>query len=137
MKEIEVPKNLRQFMLEGAEETNLGDKKGARKQFRYGNLHIREYDDKFTVHSDKIDPRKNPLGHLLIDAPEVLIGLAGAAIGGLAIGAYIYKMKKDSPVKPKTKDNEIGSIKLNYRQNLIYPVTINSQSSSQRGIPNK
>ena len=99
MKEIEVPKNLRQFMIEGAEETNLGDKKGARKQFRYRNLHIREYDDRFTVHSDKIDPRKNPLGHLLIDAPEVLIGLAGAAIGGLAIGAYIYKMKKDSPVK--------------------------------------
>ena len=99
MKEIEVPKNLRQFMLEGAEETNLGDKKGARKQFRYGNLHIREYDDKFTVHSDKIDPRKNPLGHLLVDAPEVLVGLAGAAIGGLAIGAYIYKMNKDSSVK--------------------------------------
>ena len=99
MKEIEVPKNLRQFMIEGAEETNLGDKKGARKQFRYGNLHIREYDDRFTVHSDKIDPRKNPFGHLLIDAPEVLIGLAGAAIGGLAIGAYIYKTKKDSPLK--------------------------------------
>ncbi len=99
MKEIEVPKTLRQFMLERAEETNLGDKKGAKKQFRYGNLHIREYDDKFTVHSDKIDPRKNPLGHLLIDAPEVLVGLAGASIGGLAIGAYIYKMKKDSPTK--------------------------------------
>ena len=42
---------------------------------------------------------KNPLGHLLIDAPEVLIGLAGAVIGGLAIGAYIYKTKKDSPLK--------------------------------------
>ena len=28
-----------------------------------------------------------------------MIGLAGAAIGGLAIGSYIYKMKKDSPVK--------------------------------------
>ncbi len=27
MKEIEVPKNLRQFMIEGAEETNLGDKR--------------------------------------------------------------------------------------------------------------
>ena len=96
MKEIEVPKHLRQFMLEGARETKLGDKKGAKKQYRYGNLHIREYDDKFTVHSDKVDPRKNPLGHLLIDAPEVLIGLAGAALGGLAIGAYIYKKKKDS-----------------------------------------
>jgi len=50
MKEIEVPKHLRQFMLEGAQETNLGDKKGAKKQYRYGNLHIREYDDKYTVH---------------------------------------------------------------------------------------
>jgi hypothetical protein len=86
-------------MLEGAKETKLGDKKGAKKQYRYGNLHIREYDDKFTVHLDKVDPRKNPLGHLLIDAPEVLIGLAGAAIGGLAIGAYIYKTKKDSLLK--------------------------------------
>ena len=42
MKEIEVPKHLRQFMLEGAQETNLGDKKGAKKQYRYGNLHIRD-----------------------------------------------------------------------------------------------
>ena len=31
MKEIEVPKHLRQFMLEGAQETKLGDKKGAKK----------------------------------------------------------------------------------------------------------
>ena len=99
MEEIQVPKHLRQFMLEGAKETILGDKKGAKKQYRYGNLHIREYNDKFTVHLDKIDPRKNPLGHLLIDAPEVLIGLAGAAISGLAIGTYIYKSKKDSLLK--------------------------------------
>ncbi len=99
MKEIEVPKHLREFMLGGAKETKLGDKKGAKKQYRYGNLHIREYDDKFTVHLDKVDPRKNPLGHLLVDAPEVLVGLAGAAIGGFAIGAYIYKMNKDSSVK--------------------------------------
>ena len=31
MKEIEVPKHLRQFMLEGAQDTKLGDKKGAKK----------------------------------------------------------------------------------------------------------
>ena len=99
MEEIQVPKHLRQFMPAGAKETKLGDKKGAKKQYRYGNLHIREYDDKFTVHLDKVDPRKNPLGHLLIDAPEVLIGLAGAAISGLAIGTYIYKLKKDSLLK--------------------------------------
>ena len=83
--EIEVPKELREFMLEEAEETFLGQKNGADKQYRYGNLHIREYDDKFLVHNDKIDPRKDPIGHLVYDAPEVLIGLACAIFGGSEI----------------------------------------------------
>ena len=81
--EIEVPKELREFMLEEAEETILGQKNGAKKQYRYGNLHIREYDDKFLVHTDKIDPRVNPLGHLVHDAPEVLIGLACGIFTGI------------------------------------------------------
>ena len=90
MKEIEVPKQLRQFMLEGARETKLGDKKGAKKQYRYGNLHIREYNDKYTLHMDKYDPRENPLAHLVWDAPEVLIGLAGAIIGGSKVTSYLF-----------------------------------------------
>jgi len=81
--EIEVPKELREFMLEEAEETILGQKNGAQKQYRYGNLHIREYDDKFLVHTDKIDPRVNPLGHLIHDAPEVLIGIACGIFSGV------------------------------------------------------
>ena len=81
--EIEVPKELREFMFEEAEETNLGQKNGAQKQYRYGNLHIREYDDKFLVHTDKIDPRVNPLGHLVYDAPEVLIGIACGIFTGV------------------------------------------------------
>ena len=80
--EIEVPKELREFMIDDAEETFLGQKNGAIKQYRYGNLHIREYDDKFLVHTDKIDPREDPVGHLIHDAPEVLIGLACAVFGG-------------------------------------------------------
>jgi hypothetical protein len=56
-------------------ETFLGSKKGANRQFRYGNLHIREYDEYYTAHMDKIDPRKDALGHLMIDAPEYLVGL--------------------------------------------------------------
>lgn len=83
--EIEVPKELREFMLEGAKETFLGQKNGADKQYRYGNLHIREYPDKFLVHNDKVDPRKDPIGHLVYDAPEVLIGLACAIFGGSQI----------------------------------------------------
>lgn len=87
--EIEVPKELREFMLEEAEETFLGQKNGAEKQYRYGNLHIREYNDKFLVHNDKIDPRKNPIGHLVYDAPEVLIGLACAIFGGSEIAKKV------------------------------------------------
>ena len=96
MKEIEVPKQLRQFMLEGARETKLGDKKGAKKQYLYGNQHIREYDNKYTVHTDKYDPRSDPIRHLVWDAPEVLIGLAGAVIGGSKVGSYLYNKNKST-----------------------------------------
>jgi hypothetical protein len=92
--EIVVPKELREFMLARAEETFLGQKNGAKKQYRYGNLHIREYDDKFLIHTDKIDPRKDPLGHLLYDAPEVLAGLACAVLGGLQVGKSLFNNNK-------------------------------------------
>ena len=59
-KEIEIPIDLKRVVLMDAEETKLGDKKGAIKQYRKGNLHIREYDDKLTVHTDKVDPREDP-----------------------------------------------------------------------------
>ena len=93
--EIEVPKELREFMLEKAEETLLGKKNGAYKQYRYGHLHIREYDDKFLVHTDKIDPRKDPIGHLIHDAPEVLIGLAFAVFGGSQIAKKFLNKKSN------------------------------------------
>jgi len=89
--EIEVPKELREFMPDKAELTRLGQKNGANKQYRFGNLHIKEYDDKFLVHTDKVDPRKDPLGHLIHDAPEVLIGLACAAFGGSKVATSIFK----------------------------------------------
>ena len=92
--EIEVTKELREFMLEGAEETTLGQKNGAKRQFRYGNLHIREYDDKFIVHTDKIDPRKDPLGHLVCDAPEVLIGLTCSIFTGTKLAKKFLNNNK-------------------------------------------
>lgn len=92
--EIEVPKELREFMIDGARETMLGQKNGANKQYRYGNLHIREYDDKFLVHIDKIDPRKDPFGHLVYDAPEILIGVACSILGGSKIAKLFLKNNK-------------------------------------------
>jgi hypothetical protein len=89
--EIEIPKEVLHFMPEGAEETTLGQKNGAKKQYRYGRLHIREYDDKYLVHMDKVDPRENPLGHLISDAPEVLVGLVCAVFGGKKIAANVFQ----------------------------------------------
>ena len=94
--EIAVPKELREFMLTRAEETALGQKNGAKKQFRYGNLHIREYDDKFLVHTDKIDPRKDPIGHLVYDAPEVLVGLTCLILGGSKIAKTFQNNDKSN-----------------------------------------
>ncbi len=95
--EIEVPKDVRPFMLEDAEETNLGQKNGALRQFRYGNLHIREYEDRYLVHMDKVDPRNDPLGHLVHDAPEFLVGLAAGYLGGKKVASEIYKRQKNMP----------------------------------------
>ncbi|CAE6489920.1 MAG: hypothetical protein QXE84_00890 [Candidatus Nitrosotenuis sp.] len=100
--EIEVPKEVRPLMLKDAKETKLGHRNGAIRQYRYGNLHIREYEDKYLVHIDKVDPLSDPLGHLIFDAPEVLIGLVSAALGGTKIASYVYnnsrKSKKDKQI---------------------------------------
>ncbi len=110
--EIEVPKEIRPFMLEQAEETKLGQKNGSNKQYRYGNLHIREYDDKYLIHMDTVDPRKDPIGHLIFDAPEVLIGLATAAIGGEKVATQIYKNQKSKNLSLVT--GFLASVALGY-----------------------
>ncbi len=109
--EIVVPKELREFMLEGAEVTLLGKSNGSKRQYRYGNLHIREYDDKFLVHVDKIDPRKDPIGHLVHDAPEVLVGLACGIFTASAIKKYIHNK---SPTNPDRAFSLITSIVSGY-----------------------
>ena len=94
--EIAIPKEIREFMPDGAHETVLGQRNGARKQYRYGNLHIREYDDKFLVHTDKVDPRRDPVGHLIVDAPEVLAGLVCAAVSNFVLPKAAMKQEKTS-----------------------------------------
>jgi hypothetical protein len=91
--EIEVPKSVRPIMLDAAQETRLGERRGAKKQYRYGNLHIREYDDKYVVHVDRVDPRKDPLGHLLKDSPETLLGIASGIYFGKKVGSEVYSKR--------------------------------------------
>ncbi len=89
---IIVPKSVRPII--NLDETALGSKKGSNKQYRYGNLHIREYDDHYAVHMDKVSPLQDPLGHLLVDAPEYVIGAATAMFVGKKIGTSVYNKRK-------------------------------------------
>jgi hypothetical protein len=84
---ILVPKDVRPII--EYEKTYLGTGRGAIRQYRYKNLHIREYRDHYSVHSDRVDPRLDPLGHLLVDAPEYLVPLAIAV-------SYLKTIKKCS-----------------------------------------
>jgi hypothetical protein len=88
---IIIPKSVRPII--SYEETFLGNKKGANKQFRYGKLHIREYDDHYVVHMDKVDPRKDPVGHLLIDAPEYLVATVAGLKAAKQTGDTVYARK--------------------------------------------
>ena len=74
--DIVIPKSVRPII--DYEETQLGDRKGATRQFRLGNLHVREYNEYYTAHMDKIDPNIDALGHLLFDAPQYLVAILAA-----------------------------------------------------------
>lgn len=76
---IIVPRSVRPII--DATPTILGNKNGASRQFRVGKLHIRDYGTYYSVHTDKVDPSCDPLGHLIVDAPEYLVGmLSGISI---------------------------------------------------------
>lgn len=89
---IVVPKAVRPVV--GLEETALGSKKGAQRQYRHGGLHVRDYDSHYTVHMDRVDPRESPLGHLLVDAPEYVAAAAAALLVGRFVGKAVYKKCK-------------------------------------------
>ena len=101
---IIVPKSVRPTI--DYEVTHLGNKKGARQQFRHKNLHIRDYGDYYTVHIDNIDPRKDPLGHLIIDAPEFLVGIMSAVSIGKLIGPAVDKSKR---LEADKRENQLSS----------------------------
>jgi hypothetical protein len=72
------------------EETRLGDPRGAKRQYRSSSgVHIREYEDEYAIHVDLVDPRRDPLGHLLRDSPESLLAVGAGllAANGAAAAA--------------------------------------------------
>jgi len=105
---ILIPKSVRPII--DYAETNLGNKNGAKKQYRYGNLHIREYENYYSVHMDKVDPTIDPMGHLVKDAPEyIMYGIISGLIG-LKTGKTLYKRKKRSENGNQLKSLPVGII---------------------------
>jgi hypothetical protein len=121
---IIVPKAVRPII--DLKETTLGSKKGAMRQYRYGVLHIREYDTHYSVHMDTVDPSSNPLGHLLVDAPEYLSGATAAFIVGRRLGTTVYNMRKKEG--KSTRDAVIDAVLAGYiagsaAGNLVFKMT--------------
>ena len=115
--EVEVPREACRSVLEAAEETWLGQANGAKRQYRHGNLHIREYGDRCLVHADRVDPRRDPLGHLLHDAPEILAGLGCAVLGGVTGGLVARKASR--PKKVAAAAGIISAVSLGYAGHAV------------------
>ncbi len=65
--------------------TRFGWLFGASRQWRGSDgLHVREYGRRLLAHYDRVDPRRNMVGHWIVDAPfELAVGSAGV-VGMLA-----------------------------------------------------
>ena len=80
---------------------------GMRGQYRCScmNLHAYDFGDYWEIHKDKNNPFTKPLEHLVEDAPNVLVVVAGAAIvGALGLGYLLSKRPKSE--KESKKDTE-------------------------------
>jgi hypothetical protein len=57
-------------------------------------------DDHYLVHIDRVDPQKDPIGHLIEDAPQVIVA------GAVCVCAYIIfraLQKEGGPGKQKAQ----------------------------------
>lgn len=97
---ITISKRIMKNVPQECEETILGDYNGAYRQYRCDpNIHILEYTDKFLIHIDRFDPRRDPFAHLIYDSPEILLALVGSTLG-ISVGAIIYKIIKNKTKNP-------------------------------------
>ncbi len=94
-----VPKHVLRSLPPSYERTSLGyppslAHDGAISQYRGPRrLHVYETRSAWVAHRDAVDPRDDPLGHLLGDAPEVL---AGVGVGVVASGIAAHVVRRRS-----------------------------------------
>lgn len=64
------------------------------------SMHIKEYEDHYTVHRDRVDPKYDPMAHLLVDSPELPIGVAVGIYSGYKVGKAHYDNVKYTSEHP-------------------------------------
>lgn len=64
------------------------------------SMHIKEYEDHYKVHRDRVDPKHDPLTHLFVDSPEVPAGVAAAIFSGYEAGKSHYDNVKYTSEHP-------------------------------------
>ncbi len=64
------------------------------------SMHVKEYKDHYEVHRDRVDPKYDPLGHLIVDSPEVPAGVAAAIFSGYEAGKVHYDNVKSTSEHP-------------------------------------
>jgi H+/Cl- antiporter ClcA len=67
---------------------------------------------------DKVDPRIDPIGHLLKDAPEYIICGIMASTIGLKVGTAFYKKKKRND-----NDNQLKALPLGIISGILAGTT--------------
>jgi hypothetical protein len=96
--DVEIAKSDVPHPLREGFKTRIGDPKGQNAD--YGmclpdgkGIHIREYQDKYLVHWDKVDPPRDPIGHLVNDAPHWIA--IGGLVGALTLAAALFLTGED------------------------------------------
>lgn len=51
-----------------------------------GGLHVRDFGPFYSAHLDRVNPKCDPVGHVMSDTPQIVSGAALGALAGLALG---------------------------------------------------
>jgi hypothetical protein len=69
---------------------------GSKAQYRaYPAQHAYELEEEWEFHRDRFDPKENPLGHIIFDAPEIVVAGIAAAIAGVVTFLFLQGGERD------------------------------------------
>lgn len=74
----EVPDEFTRTRLAAAREDAVASYRDGRRR---DSVHVVEYPDRWELHVDRYNPRYEPIGHVLVDAPEQTAEAVGEALG--------------------------------------------------------